>query len=344
MAKKSNKENFSASLNLSTITTAMIISGLIGIVISKVVSQDFLSNNPFWYVIIQIVEIIGTALFSAGLVSVIVEISTIKNLISDAFKKLLSGNFPLENIPNNSLKLIHKRIAAHLAGIPEKELGNTVYRYDKSLLDLSKERYYESHNMTYHITPDELNGCFHVKTKIDYIIINKYGAENFYTLRLKLYKINGIDSKTQFVLNKLEINGVPVPDKQNLIEIKPIKHESESTYYDFRVEINKKLTGTKNKIVAEFAYDVPLHDIYQSFKITLPTKSADHKFYITEDKQTHSKWIMQADAFSTFYHRQTDEGSNYKVEQNVDTSLTIKYINWALVGNGYCVYYQKAQE
>ncbi len=97
----------------------------------------------------------------------------------------------------------------------------------------------------------------------------------------------------------------------------------------------------KNQIKAEINYDVPLHDISQSFKISVPCKYIEHKFYINKDIQTGQEWFIQASAFSTFYHKQDEEESNYKVEQNVNDSLIIRYNNWALVGNGYCVFYQK---
>ena len=115
----------------------------------------------------------------------------------------------------------------------------------------------------------------------------------------------------------------------------------ENLYYDSKIVIFKELEKPENRIKAELNYDVPLFDICQSFKISAPCQNIEHKFYINKDVQTDEEWIIQANAYSTFYHRQDEEGSNYKVEQNVDNSLIIRYTDWALVGNGYCVFYRK---
>ena len=130
-------------------------------------------------------------------------------------------------------------------------------------------------------------------------------------------------------------------DNTSLVSIEPVTHQGESTYYDSKVIIYKDLKGVRNKIRAEILYDVPLFDICQSFKISAPCKNIEHKFYINKDVQTGQEWMIQANAYSTFYHRQDEEESNYKVEQNVDDSLIIRFKDWALVGNGYCVFYQK---
>lgn len=328
--------NFDLTLKVTTITKSMVIGGLVLIILTKLIPSQFEISDEFWILILAIAEIIGTTIFSAGLVSVIVEISTIKSLVSHAFKNILSGNFELDGLSQIALMKLKHNIALKLLDNQSKDLENSPYKYEDKLLNSVNEKYYEHHNITYHITPDEKNNCFHIKTKIDYKIVNKNLIDNHFDVRLKLFKIgSGNNFSASVVINGNNEN------INNILTIEPVKHHSESTYYDSKIVIHKDLDGVRNKIKAELNYDVPLFDICQSFKISAPTKNMEHKFYINEDVQTKEKWQIQANAYSTFYHRQDEEGSNFKVEQNVDDSLIIRYTDWALVGNGYCVFYQK---
>lgn len=333
----SEKEEFNATLKISTITKWMIFGGFIGVIIA-----NFLPGNNYCTIIKSTIETLSTTIFSAGLVSVIVEISTIKNLVSHAFKNLLSGNFALDGLSKEALIRLKESVTLKILDNDNKDLSNTPYKYEKNLLDLINEKYYEHHNITYHITPDENNNCFHVKTKLDYTIVNKNLIDNNFEVRLKLYKMfgtnNNIVSNNFSVSVKINKQDIDIND---ILSIEPITHQGESAYYDSKIIIFKELHGVKNKIKAEINYDVPLFDICQSFKISAPCKNIEHKFYINKDIQTGCEWTIKANAYSTFYHRQDDDDSNYKVEQNVDDSLIIRYTNWALVGNGYCVFYQK---
>ncbi len=335
---KSNN-NFGVEVKVSTITKSMVCFGLAGIIIPKFIN----SENNIFSTILNIIEIIGTTLFSSGLVSVIVEISTIKNLVTHAFRNILCGDFELDGLNQNALITLKNKIASKLVDVNEKNILNSPYKYEKKLLDMVNEKYYEHHNITYHITPDENNGCFHVRTIIDYHIVNKNQIENYFEVRLKLYKIPNANSDSDIGNNfevKIKINKENI-DTNDVLSIEPVTHQGESTYYDSKVIIYKDLKGVRNKIRAEILYDVPLFDICQSFKISAPCKNIEHKFYINKDVQTGQEWMIQANAYSTFYHRQDEEESNYKVEQNVDDSLIIRFKDWALVGNGYCVFYQK---
>lgn len=334
-----SKNNFGVEVKLSTVTKIMVCFGLAGIVVSKSIKTD----DYIILTVLSIVEIIGTTLFSSGLISVIVEISTIKNLVTHAFKNILCGDFELEGLNQNALISLKNKIASKLVDVNEKNILNSPYKYEKKLLDMVNEKYYEYHNITYHITPDERNNCFHLKTIIDYHIVNKQQIENCFEVRLKLYKMQNTNQSSGVSNNfdvKIKINKENI-NTNDILSIEPVTHSGESTYYDSKIRIYKELTGVKNRIKAEILYDVPLFDICQSFKISAPCKNIEHKFYINKDIQTGQEWMIHANAYSTFYHRQDEEDSNYNVEQNVDNSLIIRYKDWALVGNGYCVFYQK---
>ncbi len=326
------------TMKLSTATTWMVIIGLIIICLSKIF-QDFKVEGWFWVLLIDILEPLGTTVLSAGLVSVLVEISTIRNLVAYAFKKILSGNLDLKGLNYKTLDNAKKNIAGNMLNLNNRELANTPYKYEEKLLELVNQKYYKHHNITYHITPDENNFCFHVKAKIDYVIVNKSGKDNIFDMRFKMFSLNpnNVDNNFKFTL---KINDEDV-NKSEVLTVEPIEHTGESIYYNVKIIIKKALEKTENKIKAEINYDVPIYDICQSFKISNPCKSIEHKFYINKDQGTGDEWMIQANAYSTFYHKQDEDGSNYKVEQNVNDSLIIRYTDWALVGNGYCVFCQK---
>lgn len=349
MSGKNNKDSYAATVKVSTITTLMIISGLAMMIIANCLN----SNNAVWTKTLVVVDGMGSTLFSAGLVSVIVEISTIRSLVTDAFEKLLKGNIPFDSLSEESLLNLNKKIASSLSGVSIAKIDNTIYKYEHNLLDLVNGKHYEYHKITYHITPDERNGCIHIKTKINYKMVNNRGYgkdndnDNAFEVRLKLYKLKG-DLTVEECLEKLDITEVVINKKKiNVTDItsaEPVTHNTESTYYDYKIRLYKELVEPINTITAEFSYDIPLHDKCQTFKISAPCKTLEHKFYIEPDISTGERWIIRANAFSTFFHRQHEECSNYNVEQNVDTSLIIRYNDWALVGNGYCVVYQKEKE
>lgn len=346
MSNRKNKEDYNATIRVTTITKSMIIFGLLGLIIPKLIDNNYLLNHYFLYIIIEIISVIGSALFSAGLVSIIVEISTIKNLVSDAFNRILTCNFPLDNFNENSLTSLNKEVASKLTGIAEKKIGNTIYRYQTNLISAVKQKYYEYHNMTYHITPDETNNCFIIKMKIECKIINQSLADNIFDLGMKLYKPQNnlsLDECLQLLnISKFEINRKKIQVEKDMIAIQEITHESESKYYDYKIKFRKDLGNVvENKICLDFTYSIPIYDICQSFKLAFPCKNMEHKIYINEDISSKKDWKIRANAYSTFYYKQDDELSNFKVEQNIDTAVTIRFKDWAFPGNGYCVFYQE---
>ena len=346
MAKDNKKEDYDATIKVTTITKTMIWVGLVGLIVSNTVDTNSLENQNFILFFVKILDVIASSLFSAGLVSVIVEISTIKNLVSDAFNKILTCNFPLDNFNNDTLCSLNKGIASKLTGITTKKIGNTIYRYEDNLINAVNQKYYEYHNMTYHIVPDEDNSCFKIKMKIECKMVNPSLTDNMFVLGMKLYKpkdnltmkecLEELDI-TRFVINKKNIQ-----IENNMINIEEVTHETESKYYDYKIKLVKDLGNViDNKIVIEFTYSVPIHDTCQSFKLSYPCKNLEHKVYINEDINTGEKWKIKCNAYSTFYYKQDDDLSNYKVEQNNDTDVIIRFKDWAFPGNGYCVYYQR---
>ena len=151
-----NKNGFDLTIKLSTATKIMVVIGLLCIVFSNYLPSIFpnlpIDSKP----IAKITEIIGTSLFSAGLVSVIVEISTIRNIVTNAFKNILSGIFEIDGLNQTALMKLKRDISLKLLGTENKDLTNTPYKYEEQLLESVNEKFYKHHNVTYHITPDEI--------------------------------------------------------------------------------------------------------------------------------------------------------------------------------------------
>ena len=243
--EEKNNNNYNLIIKVSTITKVMVFGGVLLFVIAKI-ALNYLSSYTIWKIAFNIFESLGITCFSAGLVSVIVEISTIKSLVSRAFKDILSGKFDLSVLDKKALVTLKQDIAHKIIKSDNenfnKDLINTPYRYEDKLLNCVNEKYYEHHNLTYHITPDEINKCFHLKLKVDFRIINKSQIDNNFELRLKLYKtqkMNGIKIEDYFDNNfklNVEINNVPI-DIKDIVFIEPVVHNTESTYYDYKIRI-----------------------------------------------------------------------------------------------------------
>lgn len=350
MSQKSETDGeYHVSVGISTLTKILVFVGLLLIALSAVQYGKYEGN--IWVIAgKKLFEITGTTVFSAGLVSVVVEISTISGIVDKAFTKLLNCDFPIESISGENRRKIKRKITAKEAGVPEEAIENSIYRYEKDLLELLNTIYYEYHNITYYITPDCGNHCFHISAKIDFKIVNKYehNEDNTFRLAMKLFKESPSMTDEECLKNldfkKLQINNKKVNPKA-YIRIAEIEHKSESKYYDYKVLLEKDLGNAKSsKIVAEYSYNVPMHDASQAFKIGRPCKNIEHKFYIRPDSGTGEKWRIRANAFSAFCHKQGSDDSNYKVEQDTDETLKISYRDWSVVGVGYVVFYQKAEE
>ncbi len=348
MSQKSETDGeYNIKITITTLTKILVFGGLLLIAASSVQYGEY--EKYIWVIACKkLLEIIGTTAFSAGLVSIVVEISTISGIVDKAFAKLLNCDFPIDLMSGENRKKIKKKIIAKEAGIPEDAIENSIYRYETDLLEQMSTIYYEYHNITYYITPDCNNQCFHISAKIDFKIVNKYehDEDNKFRLSMKLFKETPSMTDEECLKNlnikNLQINNKDAEPKE-CMRIAEIEHKSESKYYDYKIFLEKDLGSTKsNKIVAEYSYNVPMHDASQAFKIGRPCKNIEHKFYIKPDAGTGEKWRIRANAFSAFCHKQGSDDSNYKVEQDTDETLKISYKNWSVVGVGYVVFYQKA--
>lgn len=340
------KDEYSFNFKVSTLTKILIWAGLAAIAVSSISYGNY-ENYVGVVAVKKIIEIIGTTAFSAGLVSIVVEISTISGIVDKAFSRLLNGDFPVDKISKENQKKMKMKIVSEDTKIPVDRLKNTIYRYEEELEKLARSVFYEYHNITYYITPDEKQACFHINATVDFKIVNKYDNDddNKFRLRMKLFKENSnmTEDECISILNfkKLKIGGKDI-NPAECIHVESIEHKTESRYYDYKLILEKDLGNTKaNKIVAEYSYNIPIFDTRQSFRIGRPCKNVTHKIFIKPDVSNGEKWTISADVFSAFCCKQDDDNSNFSVEQGTDEMITITYKDWALVGNGYTVMYKK---
>lgn len=340
---KKDKSRFKVSINLLTATNILIIAGLVFVVITNILlnvfSENFLSKYYATKPILDIVNAIGSTLLSAGIVSVLVEISTIKGLISDAFNNVLQGNIPLDSYSNKILTKINKQIAAKRGNVAFGSIDDSIYSVEPKLIDLLDGLYYNYYNASYEITPDEERGVFKKFVTLDYEVVNECGKDNSvsHSIRLCNVKSNMTDEEKRnmfqiksFTINKTDLTN-EVDKYKNVVPIKE-KHSE----YQYTVTFRRELQHCKyHKIHLEFEYDVPLKDTSQIFRLTYPSKSMIHEIYINNNMGY--RWKIHGAAFVSFYCKE-DNNHGFHVKQKHDSDLQISFNNWCIPGAGYVAY------
>lgn len=348
LKKESDKDtNIEVKVKITTLTKWLCILGIIMLIFANISFPSEWSSLWWFDMLLKVFNIVGSTSLSAGAVSLIVETSTIKGIVSNSIKQLMNCDFPIRSYSNEVLAKLKKRIAAQMAEkeIQGERLLETPYCYEQFLQQYIDDIYYEKHKITHHITPKETSNLFHSKVRLEYVIINENQKENIFRFALQLYKeredLTLEECFNHFKINCFKINGQDI-DVKDYCNITCVEHNYESRYFDYKIVMQYTLERTckRVKIEAEYEYDSPIFDISHSFHFTRPCKQAEHKYYINEDESTQKKWFLHTQAFSTFYHKQTDENSNFKVEANSDSSVTVQYTKWALVGNGYMLVFQ----
>ena len=191
---KEDKNSYTVSMKLSTTTIWLTIGGvlliIIGNILLNVFTDDFFNKYLVVKPILDIVVTLGSTLLSAGLVSILVEISTIKGIVSEALKDALDGKFPLEAYSNQVLGKINKRIAAKRGSVGIEKIDNSIYSLEPKLIELIDGLYYNSYSAIYVITPDENNKVFKKSVTLEYEIVNEYEKSNYISYTIGLYNVD----------------------------------------------------------------------------------------------------------------------------------------------------------
>ncbi len=341
-----NKKKYEIKMNLSTATIILILLGIGFVIISQallnVFSEEFLLKYYALEPILNIFNTIGGTLFSAGIVSILVEISTIKNLVSDALQNVLHGDIPFESYSPEVLQKINKQIAAKRGSVSFDKIDNSIYSVEPKLIELLDGLYYNFYNMTFEITPDEKHGIFKKCVTLDYEVINEYDKDNKILYIIRLHNLNDTmtdyEKKKCFNVKKFVINKTDLTNEADEYkEIIPIKEKHSE--YQYAVKFYRELQHCrKHKIHLEFEYDVPIHDTSQIFRLTYPSKNMSHEIYI--NNENGEKWNIHGAAFVSFYCKE-DNNHGFHVKQRHDTHLQISFNNWCIPGAGYVAYLVK---
>lgn len=294
----------------------------------------------------SVANAIGTTLIASCVISLILEISNINSIFQGVLSNILNDDFPLDAYSMENLERFKHRICVHECkdGMKCEQLLGSVYKYEKNLLDLANSIYYDFHKANYTIQPKENEGLIEVRAKIEYRVINKFGAENNIRFKLRTYSLEGKNPEesheNNFVLSKFEINGQEVEDPKIVIE--EIPKEIDSNYYDYKVKIIRNLGKQKTTTVKmDYTYNVPIYDKTQSYKITAPCKRLEHQIKIKKDNGTNDEWELKTNAFTAFYYKQKEPDSKFRVEPNGSDYVRIIYDDWIIPGGGYVLVFNK---
>lgn len=325
-------------------TTIAVIIALFGFILLLITSFDW-KTDADWYIVVlyNILSCLGTTLLSVGLVSILVELSTIQSVVTKAIKSVYTGDVPLEQYSESHLKKLKNRISAHLLSGTVNKLQKSVYSLEPQLLELTNNLYYEYHSMNCDIYPDDSKGIFTKKIKIEYKIINEYNLENSVRLGLSLYnlqegmtndqRISGVRIK-KFMVNKTDL----INDSQIVKNI--ILTDVDDHYeYDYVYSFERPLQKCKeHTVILEYEYDTAQSDLTQSWKLKYPCKKIQHTVTIKGNNQ----WNLKANAFASFYHANSKLETRFNVEQSIDKCTKVVFDEWTIPGAGYVVSYNKS--
>ena len=340
-----NNEEFTASIKISTLTKVMVVIGLCGIILSNCIK---INNITDWRnIVLKIFEAICSTLFSAGLVSVVVEISTINSIVDKALNKIFKGDVPLESYSNERLEHINNLIAAKRENVYTNFIPDSIYSVEPQLIDVLNDLYYEYYNATYIITPDEKNGVFKKKVTLDYEIKNLFDKDNKVCHKIALYdNVSEIQEERGkcFHVNSFMINNTDLSSEADKY-IRILDNKDRNSSYDYIVQFERELQHCKShKIHIEFDYEVLMSDISQIFRLGYPCKSTKHSIHIvnnhSSDGNPKMEWSIVGTGFTSFYYNGSPK-KELRVKRPVDTNIEITFDDWCIPGSGYSVYFIK---
>lgn len=355
MKKQTKATKIDATVNVSFFTRLLIIFGILLFILSFFdleSSKHILLRNiaiPYKY----ITQNIGLTCLSAGLISFLVEVSTITNVVKSSVSKIVTGDFPFENFSLERLDEVNKQIVTKrccINGMTVNDLTNSVYILEKELLKTCKNIYYDYNKVTYIIKHDAKQKIFKKRAEFQFKIINKYGLDN--RIHFSVSIIHPSDSITKDELRKkfsvnhfrlIHGNKISTRDGEKILDESAndyVKIESiegvAHTLYKYEVSFDYELPKCLwNEISIVYEYEIPDYDIIQSYKVNYPCKVLLHNIIIQSDMNERENWEIAGDAYTAFYFPPSDK--DYNVIQHVPDNILISFRDWVLPGAGYMV-------
>lgn len=347
--RKNSAKNIEVKTTLTSVTRLMLFAGLFIFLITYFINTTTLAGHPALTALRDAARNIGLTLFSAGLISALVEMSTITSVVQHALEKLVAGDFPFDKFSVERLTELGKQIAVKRSEKDDfkiNQLDKTIYSLEPKLLDDSTGIYYEYHKDTTIIDPDESKQVFGKWVDLEYKLINRF--KDPYSIKFCICLVNNSENITDedikkfFKLEKFEIfysteveandrklKSKPIDQSlESLIKIEAIEKKPHSPY-KYLVKIEYPIENAATCLVKiSCSYDVPMSDPIQSFKLNHPCKEFEHTINIRNDN-----WEIMADAYTAFFF--TDDDKEYQVRQKVPNSVSINFKNWSATGAGY---------
>ena len=342
--------------SMKVVSNPYVVCGLLalfGVLLVVVAAIDYKDPWGWWTSWgSNVVNSIATTLIASAVVSIVLEMSNLRDFVIKALENVLGDDFPLsayseENLINFLYGIVAETLNRKLTkgNLTKEKLKNSIYSLEKQMRDNVTDIHYEYHKLKYSITPDEKNGVFKVESHLEYKIVNEYGKNNEIVFKTKTYYVSSDMSKEPgfepFVIEKFNINDKPVTEYQ--FEKSPIE-QSSAKYYDYKVAIRKELPSTVkyHKVQLHYVYYCPMYDTTQAYKVQYPCKRVEHRFRIYPDCTTKKLWFLHADGFTAYFCSQTTQ-DKYCIEQNEDDVVKIDFKDWVFPGSGYVVSIQKKE-
>ncbi len=327
----------------------VIILLVVGFALSLVASIKFDTPYNWWKTWGNgIAASIGSVLLSSGLISLLMEISTIQNTVSLAIQNLIKGEIDFSNYSKKELDRISKKVAVARTdcNMTENELKNSLYKYEENLLGLLGQPYYDYQKCKTVLYPDSTKEVFKKKVETEYKIINRSKKGSDVVMNWAIYEKDLKDEKQ--ILEKFKVGELMICGKKysqgEICDLKSIRKVKEENYdtYDYIISLNlpykeEEIYTVKYKI----EYEIPYSDITQIYKMTRPCKNLQHEFFMKKDIHNKDVWKMDGNAFTTFFEENEEEFPRFKVDQIVDETIKISFDEWALPGAGYVILSEK---
>lgn len=352
-----NTPNF--SLSTKQLSWALAIGGLIfyflltfitGLIPQIKTEDPFLERSwiEFSRTLVEVLKLLSGVLISSGIISLLLELSTIKDNMLHTYKRLvndiLRADFQLDSYSYKVLDDFHiKIIAQKHTKVPIDQIPNSIYSLEKNLNDLIESRYLDSDEAVYWVTPDSERGVFQKKVRKQYTVINKYKQKNRIDFRLSMAfdeKIPEEEKLDKLKITAFKINTTDLTEKAKEYLSGYSLPLRSSNIYNYCLAFKMNLQECeKHTITLEYEYEVPISDFSQTQKNLLPCKKLSHQVYLIGKEQ--QEWSLQMNGFAPFYFMGSDLAGTFEVKQNTLYNVEFHFNQWTLPGAGYVVSFNK---
>lgn len=335
--KKEKRNNTNYETLLTTLLSIIFI--IFGILLTIISVFPFKNPPVFWKVWAkQTVSIIGGTLMSAGSVSILLEVGSIKTFISQSLQGFFNAELNFATLSNDVLDKFSLKIAAQRAKQYRTDAFNELL-YDeceKKILENCTEKFIKKNNSKTFLTINEAAGTIHKDATFDYEYCNaKHIEEIVFSIRI-LADDSNINKIANNIIKSISINGEKLSKQEIRKNItKQNIQAKQDTEYDYDIIFKRKIetNGGSYSFKLTLSYDIPLKDLTQVYKITCPCKSLHHVFYLKDSPG----WRLNTKAYTAFFCNEDDAQANFNITQDVGDNVKIEFNDWCLPGAGYIV-------